>query len=64
LMATEGVVACAIGLSEDRDPPAAVIKVYVERLDLPSVHALPRVVEGVPVIVEEAGSINALGGDR
>lgn len=59
-MATEGVVACGIGLKNQRDPSSVVIKIYVRQLGLPPLRRLPRTVDGIPVVIEEGGEIKAL----
>ena len=56
LLSLEGVQGVAIGQGDD----GPHIKVYVDR-DHPSRReAIPRVLENVPVVVEEAGAFEAL----
>lgn len=59
-MAVEGVVACAVGLKDERDPSSVVIKIYVRQLGLRSLRALPRKADGVAVVLEETDEIRAL----
>ncbi|MBI4455703.1 MAG: hypothetical protein HY644_07375 [Acidobacteria bacterium] len=59
-MAIDGVVACGVGLSDERNPRSVVIKIYVRRLNLPSLRRLPKKVDSIPIVVEEGGEIKAL----
>jgi hypothetical protein len=59
-MAMDGVVACGIGLRTTKDPTSVVIKIYVRKSGLPSLRSLPRKVDGIPIVLEEAGEIRSL----
>lgn len=59
LMANDGVVGTATSMTADGQP---AIKVYVESLRRLDKRAVPKSIEGTPVIVEEVGKIVALKG--
>jgi hypothetical protein len=59
LAAVPGAVGHAVGVPENSN--AVVIKVYVDEITDRGQQATPRVIEGVPVVLEEVGKIVGLG---
>lgn len=59
LMAIRGVTAVAIGALEDGTP---CIKVYIEEGSNETRRAIPKALEGHPVVVEVSGKIEPMGG--
>jgi hypothetical protein len=59
LMAIPGVTAVAIGALEDGTP---CIKVYIEKENDETRRAIPKTLEGHPVVVEVSGKIEPMGG--
>jgi hypothetical protein len=59
-MALHGVVACGIGLANEKDPSTVVIKIYVRRRDLPAIKRIPKKVDGIPIVIETSDTIRAI----